>query len=98
MASITDFYDGYLAKTRGLISDFGKIMDPISDKILMLSIFFALAYMGIVAWWMVILIAVREIYVTLDRLWSMKKGQVLSAERAGKIKTVFQMESSNGRC
>ena len=91
LASLTDFYDGYLAKKFGLISDFGKIMDPIADKILMLSIFFVLAYIHMVDWWMVITIAIREVVVTVDRLWSMRKGQVLAAERAGKIKTIFQM-------
>ena len=93
IASLTDYYDGYLAKKNGLISDFGKIMDPISDKIMMLSIFFALASIGRVMWWMVILIAIREIVVTVDRLISMRNGQVLAAERAGKLKTVFQMVS-----
>ncbi len=91
LASISDYYDGYLAKKQGLITDFGKIMDPIADKILMLAIFFVLAHMNVVAWWMVILIALREVLITADRLIVMKKGQVLAAERAGKIKTFFQM-------
>ena len=91
LASLTDFYDGYLAKKKGLISDFGKIMDPIADKVLMLSIFSCLAYMGLIDGWMVLLIAIREIGITVDRLWCMKKGQVLAAERAGKIKTAFQI-------
>lgn len=91
IASITDFYDGYLAKKQGLVSDFGKIMDPIADKVLMLSIFLVLAYMGLIAWWMVLLMLLREVAVTIDRLWCMHKGQVLAAERAGKIKTVVQM-------
>ena len=91
IASITDFYDGYLAKKQGLISDFGKIMDPIADKVLMLSIFGALAHLGLVAWWMVIAIGIREIAVTISRLQVMSKGQVLAAEAAGKIKTVFQI-------
>ena len=68
VASITDFYDGYLAKKQGLISNFGKIMDPIADKILMLCVFGALAYLGMVQWWMVIVIALREIAVTLSRV------------------------------
>ena len=91
IASLTDFYDGYLAKKRGLVSNFGKIMDPIADKVMMLSIFFALAFIGMVAWWMVIVMAIREVWVTMDRLWCMHRGQVIAAERAGKIKTVFQM-------
>jgi len=91
IASLTDFYDGHLAKTKGLISDFGKIMDPIADKILLLSAFGVLAHIGMVAWWMFIVIAIREIWVTISRLLAMRRGQVLAAERAGKIKTVVQI-------
>ena len=91
MAAITDFYDGHLAKTRGLISDFGKIMDPIADKVLILSTFGVLAHLGMVIWWMFIVIAIREIAVTVSRIVAMRHGQVLAAERAGKIKTVSQI-------
>jgi CDP-diacylglycerol--glycerol-3-phosphate 3-phosphatidyltransferase len=91
LASITDYYDGSLAKRYGMITDFGKIMDPIADKVLMLSIFFTLAFLGVLAWWMVMIIALREIVVTIDRLWRMRQGQVLPAEKAGKIKTVLQI-------
>lgn len=92
-ASITDYYDGYLAKKQGIVSDFGKIMDPIADKILMLSVFLALAYLGLMEWWMVLVIGVREVAVTISRLNAMAKGQVLAAEKAGKLKTVCQMAS-----
>ena len=91
IASLTDFYDGHLAKKRGLISDFGKIMDPVADKILLLSVFGVLAHIGKIAWWMFIVIAIREVLVTGSRLWAMRQGQVLAAERAGKIKTVVQI-------
>lgn len=91
LASLTDFYDGYLAKTKGLISDFGKIMDPVADKILLLSTFGVLAHLGLIAWWMFIVIAIREVSVTVSRLLAMRKGQVLAAECAGKIKTVVQI-------
>ncbi|MDE1921133.1 MAG: CDP-diacylglycerol--glycerol-3-phosphate 3-phosphatidyltransferase [Candidatus Omnitrophica bacterium] len=90
-ASLTDFYDGHLAKTRGLTSDFGKIMDPIADKALLLSAFGVLAHLGLVRWWMFLVIAVREIGVTISRLMACARGQVLPAERAGKVKTVSQM-------
>jgi CDP-diacylglycerol---glycerol-3-phosphate 3-phosphatidyltransferase len=90
-ASLTDFYDGHLAKTRGLVSNFGKIMDPIADKVLILSAFGVLAHIGMIAWWMFILIALREILVTASRLCAIRQGQVLAAERAGKIKTVVQI-------
>lgn len=93
LASVSDFYDGYLAKTRGLVSDFGKIMDPIADKVLTLSVFGTLAHLGLLPWWMFIVIAVREVAVTVSRLLAMAKGHVLAAEKLGKIKTVLQMGS-----
>ena len=91
IAASTDFYDGHLAKSRGVVSNFGKIMDPIADKILILSVFGVLAHIGMIAWWMFIMIAIREILVTASRLVIMRQGQVLAAERAGKIKTVVQI-------
>ncbi len=91
IAASTDFCDGHLAKSRGLVSNFGKIMDPIADKILLLSAFGVLAHIGMIAWWMFIVIAIREILVTASRLVIMSQGQVLAAERAGKIKTVVQI-------
>ena len=91
IASLTDFYDGYFAKKMGLVSDFGKIMDPIADKVLLLSTFWVLAHIGMIAWWMFVVIALREVLVTVSRLVAMRQGQVLAAERAGKIKTVVQI-------
>jgi len=91
IASLTDFYDGYFAKKMKLVSDFGKIMDPVADKFLLLSVFGVLAQIGMVAWWMFMVIAIREITVTASRLLAMRQGQVLAAERAGKIKTVVQI-------
>ncbi len=93
IASLTDFYDGYLAKTRGLISDFGKIMDPIADKVLLLSVFGVLASIGRLSWWVFIIITFREVAVTISRLLAMREGRVIAAERTGKIKTVIQMTS-----
>ena len=90
-ASLTDFYDGYWAKTRGLVSNFGKIMDPVADKVLILSAFGVFAHIGVIAWWMFIVIAAREILVTASRLWAVGQGQVLAAEYAGKVKTVVQI-------
>ena len=66
-------------------------MDPVADKILLLSTFGVLAHIGMIAWWMFIVIAVREVLVTASRLWAMRQGQVLAAEHAGKIKTVVQI-------
>jgi len=91
IASLTDFCDGHLARRKGLVSDFGKIMDPIADKILLLSIFGVFAHLGIIDWWMFGIVAAREVLITASRLSAMRQGQVLSAERAGKIKTVAQI-------
>jgi len=91
IASLTDYYDGHFAKKRGLVSDFGKIMDPVADKILLLSVFGVLAHIGMIAWWMFIVIAIREVWVTASRLKACRQGKVIAAERAGKIKTVVQI-------
>lgn len=91
IAAITDFLDGYIARKYNLISNFGKIMDPISDKFLMLSCFYVFVNVGLVAPWMFVVIAAREIGVTVHRLMIIKTGQVVAADWTGKIKTVLQM-------
>lgn len=91
IAALTDYYDGYLARRQKLISDFGKIMDPIADKVLLLTLFAVFAVMGLMAWWMLVVIALREVLITIDRLVLMKSGKVLAAEKVGKIKTVLQI-------
>lgn len=91
LASLTDYYDGYIARKHNLISDFGKLMDPIADKFLILAAFLAFVRMQIVDDWMVILILGREIVVTGLRLFAITKSKVLAAERGGKHKTVSQI-------
>lgn len=91
LASLTDFYDGYLAKRHNMVSDFGKLMDPIADKFLILSAFMAFVWMQAVEIWMVVLILGREIIITSFRIFALTKGKVLAAERGGKHKTVSQM-------
>ena len=86
LAVITDFADGYIARKYDLITPFGKFMDPVADKFLILSAFFMLAFEGLV-----LVIAVREILVTASRVQFMTRGQVIPAEQTGKIKTVVQM-------
>lgn len=93
LAALSDLYDGYFARKTQTVTDFGKIMDPIADKVLMLTLFFVLSAIGMVHIVMVVIIAIREIAVTVHRLWVMSKGHVLAAEKAGKIKTVLQMVS-----
>jgi len=90
-ASITDFFDGYLARRYNAITAWGKIMDPIADKFLILGAFGLFARDHRIGWWIFWVIAVREIAVTLFRFWAMARGQVLAAEKAGKAKTVMQI-------
>ena len=90
-ASLTDYYDGYFAKKKNLVTNFGKIMDPIADKLLILAAFFVFLRMDIIAGWMFVLIFLRETLVTGSRLLAIRKGKVLAAEKAGKFKTVSQI-------
>lgn len=90
-ASITDVLDGFIAKKSNQITDFGKLMDPIADKILVLSAFIAFAVMGLIPAWMVIIIVLREVAVTALRAIALTKGKVIQADSAGKNKTVWQM-------
>ncbi len=90
-ASLTDLWDGKFARRWKLVSDFGVLMDPIADKILVLAAFVAFVQLGIAPAWMVVLIATREFLITGLRLFALGKGHVLPAEAAGKHKTVSQM-------
>ena len=91
LASFTDWWDGRLARRQGLVSDFGILMDPIADKILVLSALCAFVQLRVVPAWMVVLIAAREFIVTGLRLFALGKGTILPAEAAGKHKTVSQI-------
>ncbi len=91
IAALTDFYDGYYAKRHNLVTDFGKLMDPIADKFLILSAFFIFMCRHLIGGWMFVLIGIREVVITFVRLYAMRRGHVLPAERAGKIKTVMQI-------
>ena len=88
-ASITDRLDGDIARKRGLVTDFGKIVDPIADKALTGSALVGLSLLGELPWWITVLILVREIGVTLLRFWVIKHG-VIPASRGGKTKTFAQ--------
>ena len=90
-AALSDLLDGRIAQKRNMVTDFGKLMDPIADKILVLSAFIAFVQMQIIASWMVLIIISREILVTSLRLFALNKGKVLSAGRSGKHKTFSQM-------
>lgn len=91
LASITDLLDGYLAKKNNQITDFGRLMDPIADKILILSAFLAFVELGLVPAWMVVIILFREMAVTGLRILALNKGKVIAADSGGKHKAVSQV-------
>jgi CDP-diacylglycerol--glycerol-3-phosphate 3-phosphatidyltransferase len=90
VASFTDHIDGTLARKHGLITDFGKIADPIADKALTGSALVGLSILDVLPWWITIVIAVREVGVTLLRFWVIRYG-VIPASRGGKAKTLAQV-------
>lgn len=90
-AALSDYLDGRIAIRNNMVTDFGKLMDPIADKILVLAAFSAFVQMQLVDAWMLMIIVAREILITSLRLFALNKGKVLSASRAGKHKTFSQM-------
>ena len=92
-ACITDWLDGYLARTRSLITTFGKIADPIADKLLILGSMGTFAFLRLYSFEWLVPIVLREGLVTGARLIFLKKGKVIPAESAGKIKVGFQIGS-----
>lgn len=91
VACVTDYYDGLLARRRKEITDFGKLMDPIADKILVLAAFLAFVELNLIPAWMVVIVITREALITGLRISALSRGKVLEAEEAGKHKTVSQM-------
>ena len=89
VAIYTDKLDGDLARSRGLITDFGKIADPIADKLLIGSALIMLSILGELWWWVTIVILAREVGITLLRFAVIRYG-VMPASRGGKLKTVVQ--------
>jgi CDP-diacylglycerol---glycerol-3-phosphate 3-phosphatidyltransferase len=89
VANITDTLDGKVARARNLVTDFGKIADPIADKALMGTALVLLSALDELNWWVTIVILVRELGITLLRFWVLKYG-VIAASQGGKLKTFLQ--------
>lgn len=89
VACVTDRVDGEVARKYGLVTDFGRIADPIADKALIGGALIGLSILGELAWWVTVVIAVREVGVTLLRFWVIRHG-VIPASRGGKLKTLVQ--------
>ena len=91
IASFTDFLDGYLARKNNIVTTFGKFLDPIADKLLVLAALIMLVEQGIVPGWIPIIIAAREFIVSGIRMLAAGEGNVIAASWLGKVKTVSQM-------
>ena len=90
-ASFTDYLDGHLARKHNLVTDYGKIMDPLADKLLVTSALVCMVQTAVVPAWMVIVILAREFAITGLRAVAAGEGRVIAAAWSGKIKTVTQM-------
>jgi len=91
VASFTDAVDGYIARSRGAITNFGKLMDPVADKLLILAALIALVSLDRVAAWVAMVIIAREFAVTATRMAATQQGLVIAANAWGKAKTVVQV-------
>lgn len=91
MASLTDAFDGWIARKYNYVSNFGKIFDPLADKLLVAGALLIFVYWGVLSWWIVAIILLREIVLTIYRKYLSKKNIILAANIFGKIKTTEQM-------
>ncbi len=91
LASLTDFADGYLARTRGSVTTFGKLMDPLADKLLIIAALLSLVSLGRLPAWVAMVIIARELAVTVLRLGATQAGVVMAASLFGKVKTCLQI-------
>ncbi len=92
-ASVTDFFDGHIARKRGIVTVFGSFLDPIADKFLVVSSLILLQGLGRMPALLVIILVLREIYITALRLLAMEKGFKVPVDNSGKWKTALQMVS-----
>jgi CDP-diacylglycerol--glycerol-3-phosphate 3-phosphatidyltransferase len=91
LASLTDFVDGYLARSRDRVTNFGKLMDPLADKLLVVAALLALVSRHRLDDWVAMVIIAREFAVTATRMAATQSGVVMAAQRSGKVKTVMQV-------
>ena len=90
-AAITDFVDGHIARKYNLVTNFGKFIDPVADKLLVLSTMVMLSWHGLLPAWIVVAVLFRELAVDGLRLVAVEQGRVIAAGKLGKLKTTFQM-------
>ena len=103
VAALSDVWDGYLARKHGLITDMGKLLDPLADKLLLVVTFVpfymishragaenAIPFWGAMPMWVLVVIFGRELFITLFRAWAQRRGVVIAAGKSGKTKALFQ--------
>lgn len=90
-AAITDFFDGYLARKLNQVTDFGALMDPLADKVLVTAVLLVFVECKLIPAWIAVAIIARELMVTGLRTLAAKKGEIIPADRWGKLKTFLQM-------
>ena len=91
LASLSDALDGYIARARGLVTNFGKFFDPLADKLLVCSALIAMTYLGRFPLWGIILIVARELTITAFREVAAARGVIIAADKLGKLKAFAQM-------
>jgi CDP-diacylglycerol--glycerol-3-phosphate 3-phosphatidyltransferase len=91
IAALTDWYDGWIARKLGKVSRWGVFLDPLADKVLTSAAFLAFAWLGLVDWWMVWAIVIRDVSVTLLRSFAELRGQTVRTNFSAKVKTFSQM-------
>lgn len=90
-ASVTDYFDGKIARSRGLITNFGKVMDPLADKLIVVSVILCLVAKGVFPVWCAMIILARDFLVTGMRVIAVAEGISVAASMWGKVKTTIQM-------
>ncbi|MCK5146976.1 CDP-diacylglycerol--glycerol-3-phosphate 3-phosphatidyltransferase [bacterium] len=91
IASLTDWYDGYVARKWGIVTKWGKFLDPLADKVLVLSTMACFSLLGYFPMWMVVVVLVRDIGITILRTYALIKGRQVVTSLLAKAKTFFQM-------
>lgn len=90
ISELTDAFDGHLARSRGEVTDFGKLLDPLADSVSRMSIFIAFMAVGLIPWWMVLIFVYRDSLISTMRTVCAYRGEVVAARVSGKIKAIIQ--------